>query len=170
MGLTVPAFLSVSGSPVTTAGTLAVTLSGTALPAANGGTGLTALGTGIATFLGGGALDLQGNAISDFIGVINRQTGTTYTLAAGDTGKIVEVSNGSAITVTLPNSFPVGYNVVVTQMGAGQISFSAAAGGTLRNRSSQTKIAGQYGVTSLYVSTNAGGTAAEWVLSGDTGT
>lgn len=38
---TVPAFLSVSGSPITTTGTLAVTLSGTALPTANGGTGLT---------------------------------------------------------------------------------------------------------------------------------
>ena len=39
---TVPAFLSVAGSPVTTTGTLAISLSGTALPVANGGTGLTA--------------------------------------------------------------------------------------------------------------------------------
>ena len=38
---TVPTFLSVSGSPITTSGTLAVTLSGTALPVANGGTGVT---------------------------------------------------------------------------------------------------------------------------------
>jgi hypothetical protein len=38
---TVPAFLSISGSPITTSGTLAITLSGTALPIANGGTGLT---------------------------------------------------------------------------------------------------------------------------------
>lgn len=38
---TVPAFLSVAGSPVTTTGTLAISLSGTALPVANGGTGLT---------------------------------------------------------------------------------------------------------------------------------
>lgn len=41
VALTVPAFLSVAGSPVTTSGTLAVTLSGTALPIANGGTGQT---------------------------------------------------------------------------------------------------------------------------------
>lgn len=41
VALTVPTFLSVSGSPVTGAGTLAVTLSGTALPVLNGGTGLT---------------------------------------------------------------------------------------------------------------------------------
>lgn len=41
VGLSVPTFLSVSGSPITTSGTLAVTLSGTALPVANGGTGST---------------------------------------------------------------------------------------------------------------------------------
>jgi len=41
VGLTAPAFLTVGGSPVTTSGTLALTYSGTALPVANGGTGLT---------------------------------------------------------------------------------------------------------------------------------
>lgn len=38
---TVPSFLSVTGSPITGAGTLAIGLSGTALPVANGGTGTT---------------------------------------------------------------------------------------------------------------------------------
>jgi hypothetical protein len=37
----VPTFLSIAGSPITTSGTLAITLSGTALPVANGGTGST---------------------------------------------------------------------------------------------------------------------------------
>jgi hypothetical protein len=37
----VPSFLSVSGSPITTTGTLAISYSGTALPIANGGTGQT---------------------------------------------------------------------------------------------------------------------------------
>lgn len=41
VALTVPAFLSVAGSPITSSGTLAVTFSGTALPIANGGTGQT---------------------------------------------------------------------------------------------------------------------------------
>jgi len=41
--MTVPSFLSVSGNPITTSGTLAVTYSGTALPVANGGTGATTL-------------------------------------------------------------------------------------------------------------------------------
>jgi hypothetical protein len=41
VAMTVPTFLSVAGSPITSSGTLAVTLSGTALPIANGGTGTT---------------------------------------------------------------------------------------------------------------------------------
>jgi hypothetical protein len=41
--MTVPSFLSVTGSPITTSGSLDVTLSGTALPVANGGTGATTL-------------------------------------------------------------------------------------------------------------------------------
>jgi hypothetical protein len=50
---TVPAFLSVTGSPITTSGTLAITLSGTALPIANGGTGATTLaGASITTYSG----------------------------------------------------------------------------------------------------------------------
>ncbi len=52
VALTVPSFLSVSGSPITGSGTLAVTLSGTALPVANGGTGDTSL-TAYAVLCGG---------------------------------------------------------------------------------------------------------------------
>ena len=47
VGMSVPSFLSVSGSPVTSSGTLALSYSGTALPVANGGTGTTtSTGTG----------------------------------------------------------------------------------------------------------------------------
>ena len=41
VAMTVPSVLSISGSPITSSGTLALTYSGTALPVANGGTGLT---------------------------------------------------------------------------------------------------------------------------------
>jgi len=41
VGVSVPAFLTVSNSPVTTSGTIAISYSGTALPIANGGTGST---------------------------------------------------------------------------------------------------------------------------------
>ena len=51
VGMSVPSFLSVSGSPVTTSGTLAVTYSGTALPIANGGSGQTTANAALNAFL-----------------------------------------------------------------------------------------------------------------------
>ena len=61
VGITVPAFLSVVGSPVTTAGTLSVSFSGTAIPLANGGTGSTAFTAGSVVFSNGTVLT-QDNA------------------------------------------------------------------------------------------------------------
>lgn len=55
VGMTVPAFLSVSGSPITGSGSFAVTLSGTALPAANGGTGQTSYAVGDLLYASGAA-------------------------------------------------------------------------------------------------------------------
>ena len=46
--------------------------------------------------------------VSDLTGRINVQTGTSYTMAASDLGKIVECNNASAVTVTLPNSLLIG--------------------------------------------------------------
>jgi hypothetical protein len=68
----------------------------------------------------------------------------------------------------LPNDLAVGFQCALTQLGAGQVTFSAESGGALRNRQSHTKVAGQYGTVSLFVIANSGGTAAEWLVVGDT--
>lgn len=110
-------------------------------------------------------------AAADVLGVkatLNAQTGTTYEIASTDNAKLVTCSNGSAIAVTLPNDLAVGFQCSLTQLGAGQVSFSAESGGSLRNRQSHTKVAGQYGTVSLFVIANSGGSAAEWLLVGDT--
>lgn len=118
----------------------------------------------------GGAtpLDLNAGALFGYSASTNAQTGTTYTLAASDTGKVVTLSNASAITLTLPNSLIAGFVCTVIQKGAGQVTFTAASGATLRNRQSHTKTAGQYAVTTLYVDSNSGGSAADYYLAGDT--
>lgn len=79
---------------------------------------------------------------------MNDQTGTTYTLQASDNGKVVTFSNASAITVTVPSGLGAGFNCMVVQKGAGQVTFSPSSS-TINNRQSHTKIAGQYGVVSL---------------------
>jgi len=62
----------------------------------------------------------------------NAQTGTTYTLVAADTNKLVTASNGSAITITIPPSvFAAGNIINVQQIGTGQVTFTAGAGVTI---------------------------------------
>lgn len=117
---------------------------------------------------GSGVVVSDNNEISGYRGNINFQTGTTYTVQASDSGKIIDHANGSAITTTLPNNLPVGWCCTYAQTGAGQVTFSAASGATLRNRSSHTKTAGQWGEVTLYVRSNSGGSAADYVLAGDT--
>jgi hypothetical protein len=86
---TVPAFLSIAGSPITTSGTLAITLSGTALPVANGGTGLT-------TTPANGALDI-GNGTGFTRTTLTAGTGVTITNASG---AITINATGTGGTVT----------------------------------------------------------------------
>ena len=62
----------------------------------------------------------------------NAQTGTTYTLVAADTNKLVTLSNASAITLTVPPSiFSAGQQVNIQQIGAGQVSIAAGSGVTI---------------------------------------
>jgi hypothetical protein len=63
---------------------------------------------------------------------LNAQTGTTYTLVAADSGKLVTTSNASAITVTVPPSiFAAGEQINIQSIGAGLTSFAQGAGVTI---------------------------------------
>ena len=98
-------------------------------------------------------------------GAVNVQSGTTYTLVAADWLKVVEFSNGSAITVTVPlNSsvaFLVGTVIELFAAGAGQVTVAPAGGVTIRT-STGLKLFGQY--SSAVLRKRA---TDEWVLSGD---
>lgn len=95
---TVPAFLSVSGSPITTSGTLALTYSGTALPVANGGTGLTTLTAGYIPY---------GNGTSAF----SSGTGLTFNgtnLSLGTSNGGIVFNNSSAVVNSTLNDYETG--------------------------------------------------------------
>jgi len=101
-------------------------------------------------------------------GIFNAQTGTTYTLALTDVAKVVSLTNGSAITLTIPTNatvaFPTGTQILLYQGGAGQVTVSGA-GVTIRAQGSKTKMNGQYSVAGLLkVGTD------EWVFFGNTST
>ena len=63
---------------------------------------------------------------------LNAQTGTTYTLVAADSGKLVTSSNAAAVVITIPPSvFAAGEQINVQSIGAGLTSFAQGAGVTI---------------------------------------
>jgi len=107
---TVPAFLSIAGSPITTSGTLAITYSGTALPIANGGTGQTTAAAAITALAG-----------TQTSGYYLRSNGTNTALAAivaTDVPTLNQNTTGTASNVT--------GTVAIANGGTGQTTASAA--------------------------------------------
>jgi hypothetical protein len=95
----------------------------------------------------------------------NAQTGTAYTLVLSDAGKIVEASNSSAISITIPTNasvaYPVGTQITILQTGAGQVTVADPSGGTL-NATPGKKLRAQW--SSAVLTKRATDT---WVLTGD---
>lgn len=96
VALTVPSFLSVSGSPITTNGTLAVTLSGTALPIANGGTGATSA-SAARTALGLGTMAVETATDYPKLATTNAFTAANTITTTGATIPLVLKSGTSVI-------------------------------------------------------------------------
>lgn len=106
VAMSVPSFLSVAGSPITSSGTLAVSLSGTALPVANGGTGTTtAFTSGSVLFAGGGGIYSQDNA-NYFWDATNHRLG----LGNAAPSTTLDVTGSQNITSTSANALTVGPN------------------------------------------------------------
>jgi hypothetical protein len=84
---------------------------------------------------------------------INSQTGTTYTLAAGDLNDLVTMSNASPITLTLPPSvFSANDTINIAQTGAGQVTFAQGAGVTITSTGATAtapKLRAQYSAASV---------------------
>ena len=109
VAMTVPSFLSVSGSPITSSGTLAVTLSGTALPVANGGTGVTS-STGSTNVVLSGSPTIVTPAIDQInqststngVAIQGRTSGTA--ISAGNVGAILTATSSSSVNTTTETS------------------------------------------------------------------
>lgn len=103
--------------------------------------------------------------------VYNAQTGTTYTLVAGDQDAVITMSNASANTLTIPpNSsvaFPVGTAITIFMLGAGTTTIEGGTGVTLTGNGGSgsnysADIQTQYGAaTIIKIATD------QWLISGD---
>jgi hypothetical protein len=96
-----------------------------------GSTGdITGITTGTDSGLTGGVT--SGNATLKLKLEFDAETGTTYTLVAGNLNQLVTLNNSSAITVTVPPSvFSAGDQIHCQQIGTGQVTFSQGAGVTI---------------------------------------
>jgi hypothetical protein len=100
---------------------------------------------------------------------INTQTGTTYTTVLDDNGKLVTLSNAAAIAVTIPlNSsvaYPIGAQINMVQLGAGQVTVAGAGGVTVVSTGATAatpKTRAQYStLTAVQTSTD------NWLVMGD---
>ena len=154
---TVPSFLSISGSPITTSGTLAITYSGTALPVANGGTNATSAGiTAFNNITGYSATGASGTTstklvFSDtpvFSGVTYMGSATgqnsVFNAVVGNTGAnsglvIVSSSTGTgwlgfnnANNASIPGQFTYNFNTgTMNLFSSGVITFNTNASGTV---------------------------------------
>lgn len=91
---------------------------------------------------------------------------TSYTLVLGDAYELIEMEVSSANTLTIPTNasvpFPLGTQILVSQLGTGQTTITPALGVTIRSSGGKTKTAAQYSMCTLIKrGTN------EWYLSGD---
>ena len=96
---------------------------------------------------------------------INAQTGTTYTTVLADGGKLVTLSNASAITLTIPpNSsvaYPVGTKLDFIQIGAGQVTVAGGTGVTVNSTPTLKFRAQHSGASCVKIATDT------WQLVGD---
>jgi hypothetical protein len=80
-------------------------------------------------------MDFTWIAADDTTLAISAQTGTTYTFALADQPNIlVTASNASAQTYSIPTNasvaFPIGAQINIIQIGAGQVTINAVTSGT----------------------------------------
>ena len=93
---------------------------------------------------------------------LDRKT-ASYTLVASDNNKLIEMNVATANNVTINNSvFSAGNQILVSQYGAGQVTFVAGAGVTLQSPSGKLKLTGQYSLATIIAIS-----ATEFYISGD---
>jgi hypothetical protein len=107
-----------------------------------------------------GDQDLSGYATKNL--TLDRKT-ASYTLVSSDNNKLIEMNVATANNVTIDNSvFTAGNQILVSQYGAGQVTFVAGSGVTLRSPGGKLKLTGQYSLATIICIS-----ASEFYISGD---
>ena len=138
---TVPSVLSITGSPITTSGTLAIAYSGTALPIANGGTGATTAPAGITNLRGWETTVTAG--------------GTTTLTNASATQQNFTGSTTQTLVLPVTSTLALGWAFEIINNSVGTVTVQSSGGNTVG-----TVVAGT--TASIVCSLTSGTTAASW--------
>jgi hypothetical protein len=95
-----------------------------------------------------------------------KKESASYTLLLADANKMIEMEVSTANTLTIPTNtaqpFPIGTQILISQLGTGQTTITPNVGVTLRSSGGKTKTAAQYAICTLIKRTTN-----EWYLAGD---
>jgi hypothetical protein len=69
---------------------------------------------------------------------------TSYTLIPSDSGRMIDIDSASAVTLTIPDNLPIGFQVSVTQTGLGGISIVGGGSMVVNNRWGGTRSIGRW--------------------------
>ena len=144
VGLSAPAFLTVGSSPVTSSGTLALTYSGTAIPAANGGTAQTTYATGDLLYASG-SNTLAKLGIGTSAQVLTVTGGVPAWGTVAGTGTVTSVAVSGGTTGLTTSGGPITSSGTITL--AGTLAPANGGTGVANNAASTLTITGAYATT-----------------------
>jgi hypothetical protein len=144
---TVPSVLSITGSPITTSGTLAIGYSGTALPIANGGTGATT----------------EAEAFSDLTPLTLTTASATTLVLTNTSGYQQQIIGSTNQTITLPSTatLAVGWSFLITNGTGFTVTVNTSTGANVYTNSN----IGSYRVWCISTANN---NAASWSVGAET--
>jgi hypothetical protein len=144
---TVPSVLSITGSPITTSGTLAIGYSGTALPIANGGTGATTVA----------------EAFSDLTPLTLTTASATPLVLTNTSGYQQQITGSTNQTITLPSTatLAVGWSFLITNGTGFTVTVNTSTGANVYANSN----IGSYRVWCISTANN---NAASWSAGAET--
>lgn len=91
---------------------------------------------------------------SDTLRKFNTQTGTSYSLQASDSGKVLLFTNSSAVTFTIPalGIAPTAGGIMqvdILQFGTGKVTLAPSGGASIGSKASYKSTGGQYSTSTL---------------------
>lgn len=158
VAMTVPTFMSVSGSPITGSGTFGLTLSGTALPVANGGTAVTSVTTSpTASSFAGWDANSNLSANNHLFGWTTTATAAGTTTLTISSAGIQNFTGSTTQTLKLPvtSTLVTGFSFLVYNNSTGVV--------TVQSSGANQIILMQGGSFAIFTTVNTGvTTAAGW--------